>query len=86
MNLLVMEAMQEAVKRGCSFWNLGGTWASQDGEYRFKKRWGSKDEPYHYYVSVYDDAILNCTPTKLLEAFPNFYVVPFSELRATNAN
>src|SRR5215212_9456193 len=53
MSLLVFEAMQEAARRGCSFWNWGGTWLSQGGVYRFKSRWGTQDMPYYYYTREY---------------------------------
>ncbi len=81
MSLLIYEAMQEAVLRGCTYWNWGGTWLSLTGVYNFKSRWGTSDYPYYYYVSVMDKNILLQTKEKMLEEYPFFYVVPFSYLR-----
>src|SRR5271157_1850185 len=59
MSLLVFEAMQEAVKRGCRYWNWGGTGITATGVYNFKKRWGTEDHKYFYYTRIYDQSILN---------------------------
>jgi hypothetical protein len=80
MSLLVFTAMQDAVRRGCRWWNWGGTWVTQDGVYRFKKRWGTVDRRYFYHTTVFDKGILRCSPEQLLEAYPYFYVVPFTQL------
>lgn len=81
MSLLIFEAMQEAIRRGCQFWNWGGTWPTQDGVYHFKKRWGTIDRPYYYYVSISDERILKVNRDKILNEFPYFYVVPFNQLQ-----
>ena len=81
MALIVFRAMSSAASRGCRLWNWGGTWSSQDGVYRFKSKWGADDRPYRYFVRVNDKSVLKSTPDELLERFPHFYVVPFSELR-----
>lgn len=80
MSLLIYEAMKEAVERGCRYWNWGGTWVTQSGVYQFKKRWGTTDYPYWYYTKVFDRGILSRSAGELLQAFPYFYVVPFSKL------
>jgi Acetyltransferase (GNAT) domain len=82
MALILFQAMLDAARRGCRLWNWGGTWTSQEGVYRFKRKWGAEDRPYRYFVHVNDRSILEATPEELLERFPYFYVVPFSALRS----
>lgn len=81
MSLLIFEVMQEAVRRGFRYWNWGGTWLSQDGVYRFKKRWGTEDRAYFYYTRIFDKRIMNYTKEQLLDEYPNFYVLPFPKLK-----
>lgn len=81
LSFLIFEAMKDAVLHGYTWWNWGGTWLSQDGVYHFKKRWGTTDHPYYYYTNVYDPEILKYSKEKLLKEYPNFYVVPFGELK-----
>ena len=79
-SLLAYEAMQEAVRRGCLYWNWGGTWLSQTGVYNFKKRWGTQDLPYFYYTTIFSEVILDQPKETLLREYPFFFVVPFSSL------
>src|SRR5262249_50766173 len=44
--LIIYEAARDAVTRGMRRWNWGGTWTSQEGVYRFKRKWGAIDRPY----------------------------------------
>lgn len=81
--LLIYEGMVDAIKNGKRFWNFGGTWLSQTNLYRFKKEFGADDYPYSYFTRVYDERILTWSPQRLLEAFPYFFVVPFSHLKQT---
>ena len=85
MSLLVFEAMQEAARRGCRYWNWGGTWTSQEGVYRFKSRWGTTDCPYYYYVREYDKGLRlrHVEPRTLLTEYPYFYVIPFRHAGAS---
>lgn len=78
--LLVHEAMREAATDGFSHWNWGGTWHSQIGVYRFKRKWGAKDMPYHYFTRISDRSIFARTPEDLLAAFPGFFVMPFDQV------
>jgi hypothetical protein len=81
LSLAIVTAMRNAVREGYIWWNWGGTWVSQDGVYRFKKRWGTMDKDYHYYTRVFDRSLLSRTPGELVSAYPNFYVLPFSALQ-----
>jgi len=80
--LLIYEAMKDAVAREFKWWNWGGTWKSQVGVYRFKKKWGAVDMPYHYYTRLYDESILQLDKQLLCSEYKNFYVVPFERLAA----
>lgn len=86
MSLLVFHAMIDAIRRGCTNWNWGGTWATQTGVYRFKSRWGSVDRTYNYFTRLYDPHVLRLSPEVLLTAFPNFYVIPFKELARVSSS
>jgi len=79
-SLIVFEAMQAAVRRGCRRWNWGGTWTSQVSLYDFKKRWGAVEHPYFYFTTV-ADGVLDRTREDILSAHPYFYVCPFDQLR-----
>ncbi len=82
LSLLIHHAMTEASERGYRLWNWGGTWATQDGVYLFKKRWGTYDVNYTYYTQVNNDAVLASSSRALLEQYPDFFVVPFRLLEA----
>lgn len=82
LSLILAQAMADASRRGYAWWNWGGTWASQDGVYRFKKKWGAEERRYDYRIQLNDASILEWPQETILQAFPNFYVAPFSALRA----
>lgn len=79
-SLIIYEAMKDAMEMGFKNWNWGGTWLSQGGVYDFKKRWGTNDHPYFYYVRIFDESLLSKPREYFLKEFPNFYVVPFHAL------
>ena len=74
-------ALADAAARGFARWNWGGTWDSQTGVHRFKRKWGAREARYAYHVQVNDETLLDATPAELLERFPGFYVLPFAALR-----
>jgi hypothetical protein len=76
---ILARAMSGYAAQGFSRWNWGGTWTSQDGVYRFKKKWGATERPYRYWVVV-DPALLKRTAAELRTAYPFFYVAPFGLL------
>ena len=78
--LIIMTAMAEASRRGFEWWNWGGTWTKQMGVYRFKKKWGAIDCHYNYFTQLNAPAILSQSAEQILNAFPNFFVVPFAAL------
>ena len=80
LSLLIFEAMKNASEGGYKLWNWGGTWASQDGVYRFKKRWGTDDINYYYYTQINNKDILNASKETLLKEYPDVFVLPFQHL------
>jgi len=81
MAAILFEAMVQAAERGFRWWNWGGTWPSQEGVYRFKKKWAAEERPYTYYTQVNDPSLLEATPAALRDRFGNFYVLPFAALK-----
>jgi lipid II:glycine glycyltransferase (peptidoglycan interpeptide bridge formation enzyme) len=82
---LVFTALVNETRNGSRIWNWGGTRDGMDGVFHFKRKWGSREGRYRYFVRVNDRSLLEATPDELLERFPNFYVLPFSELHASLA-
>lgn len=79
--LILLTAMADAVQKGFTAWNWGGTWTTQDGVYRFKHKWGARDHKYAYYTQLNDMGVQTWEKEKILSDFPNFYVLPFSQLQ-----
>jgi hypothetical protein len=84
--LIVITAMVDVARRGFRWWNWGGTWASQTGVYRFKKKWAAMERKYYYYTQLNDLSILTWSRRKILSTFPDFFVVPFSQLNQGEKN
>ena len=72
--------MTEAAKSGFKYWNWGGTWKTQTGVFRFKKKWAAFEQKYFYYTQLNDRSILNWSPDKIVKTFPNFFIIPFSQI------
>lgn len=86
LSLLIHDAMVDAMKNGYRQWNWGGTWLTQDGVYAFKKKWGTQDIHYHYFIKNRSVDLNNTTRDTLLHEYPGFYVLPFSTLAPANSN
>jgi lipid II:glycine glycyltransferase (peptidoglycan interpeptide bridge formation enzyme) len=84
LSLLIFQAMKDASENGFELWNWGGTWASQDGVYRFKKRWGTKDINYYYYTQINNEQIYSSTKDLLLSEYADVFVLPFQNLLNQN--
>jgi hypothetical protein len=78
-------ALADAVERGCTWWNWGGSWLTQEGVLRFKRKWGARERRYRYFVKLNDRSLLDESPSSLNDAFGHFYVVPFASLRSQGA-
>lgn len=81
MAAILQRAMVDAMRRGLSQWNWGGSWVSQENLIRFKTKWGGRPREYRYWTTVNNDDLLSAEPEALLEAYPGFFVAPFSSLR-----
>jgi hypothetical protein len=77
----IFQGMCDASRAGFRHWNWGGTWASQDGVYLFKSRWGARDLGYRYFTRIYDASLVHLDRQEVLARYPNFYVLPFSMLQ-----
>lgn len=77
LSALIFQVMIESVKNGYKKWNWGGTWRSQEGVYRFKKRWGAEDFPYRYFSKVYNSDFSLYGTENLVSAFPYFYLYKY---------
>jgi hypothetical protein len=80
LSLLIFEAMKDASEKGFKLWNWGGTWATQGGVYTFKKRWGTVDKNYNYFIQLNDKKILARQKEEFLSNYPDFFIVPFNLL------
>lgn len=82
MAAILVQAMLDATTRSFTRWNWGGTWLSQEGVARFKRKWGAQELPYRYFVTVGDLDLLARSERSLETWYPGFYVAPFSALQA----
>jgi hypothetical protein len=80
MALLIWQGMLDAAREGAGLWNWGGTWRSQEGLHKFKRKWGAGDLPYRYYTLVNEPRLLALSAAELLAAYPYFFVLPFDRL------
>lgn len=77
LSYLIYKVMIDMAKAGYQQWNWGGTWISQEGVYRFKKRWGSNDFPYRYYSKKGLDKGLLPPIHQLKNDFPYYYLYKY---------
>jgi hypothetical protein len=84
--LVCFEAMIDATSNGFTNWNWGGTWLSQGGVYDFKKRWGTSEYYYYYYTQIFNHQLMNKTREEILDAYPDFFVIPFGALNSGGKN
>lgn len=83
--LVLAELLADAAARGCAWCNWGGTWPTQQGVHRFKRKWGARDAPYGYVTQVNDAGLLDATPAELVAEFGHFYVAPYAALKGAVA-
>lgn len=86
MSLLIFRAMVDASIAGFRLWNWGGTWLTQEGLHRFKKRWGSIDTPYTYHITVHNPDLRRLSREELRAAYPHFFVLPYPCLESSAAS
>lgn len=81
LSLLIYQAMLEGLHNGFKIWNWGGTWESQEGVYRFKKRWGTTDINYYYYTEINQNELYYADKNVLLNEYDGFFTLPFQYLK-----
>lgn len=81
LSLLIFESMTEASKRGYRIWNWGGTWATQGGVHTFKKRWGTYEKNYEYFIQINEEKLYSTSKDDLITNYPDFFVLPFNLLK-----
>ena len=81
---LIFTALAHEARRGTRIWNWGGE-TSRGSVNRFKRKWGATPRRYGWFTHVNDRSVLGAGPEVLADAFPRFFVVPYSALtgRAT---
>lgn len=77
---ILARAIVDAAAGGKAWFNFGGTWLTQDGVRRFKRKWGARAVSYRYFTKVNDRSLLAETPAGLRAQFGDFYVAPYSAL------
>jgi hypothetical protein len=84
LSLIIHQAMVESARRGYKYWNWGGTWLTQEGVFRFKKRWGTINREYHYHIAINNKNIYRATQEEMLANYDYFYVIPFKLLETNH--
>lgn len=78
---IIHAAMLDAREHDIALWNWGGTWTTQQGVYRFKKKWAAQEKRYHYHTTIPETAALrSSTPSELASSYPFFFVIPYTAL------
>lgn len=81
--LLIKQSMLDAALAGNTLWNWGGTWETQEGVLKFKRKWGANDRVYRYFTRLNNPLMLTCDSAQLLDDYNFFYTVPFAKLHGT---
>jgi len=82
---ILAAAMTDAAARGFTRWNWGGTWLTQEGVYRFKKKWGADERRYRYYITLNDPALRTRTAADLAAAYPWYFTLPYASLQPSES-
>ncbi len=79
LSFLIWQGMLDAVKKGYSWWNWGGTWESQRSLYHFKAGWGAEDRPYTYLIHLAEGALdkLRTHQKVVQDMFWGYYTHPY---------
>jgi hypothetical protein len=80
---LIFQAMQDLAADGALWWNWGASWPSQKSLQTFKKRWGTVNTEYGYYISISGglEPWISLGAKGVIKEYPYFYVLPFSLLQ-----
>ncbi|UAA39678.1 GNAT family N-acetyltransferase [Paraneptunicella aestuarii] len=77
LSLIIYQVMKDKYETH-DYLNWGGTWATQEGVHRFKKRWNSVDKNYFYFTQLNDLSLLQEDLGALCNEYEYFYLFPFS--------
>lgn len=82
LSAIIFQAMLDAAAENFAWWNWGASWPSQENLQLFKKRWGSVNTTYSYYIrsSIPLEDFRRLGVEGLLRGYPYFYVIPFRAL------
>jgi hypothetical protein len=80
---VVFAALVDETRRGSRIWNWGGTRRGMAGVFHFKRKWGSRERRYRYFVQLNEPSLREAAPGELMGRFPGFYVLPFSALHSS---
>ncbi len=80
---ILATAMTDASARGFTRWNWGGTWLTQEGVYRFKKKWGADERRYRYFITLNDPSLKQHSAAALAAAYPWYFTLPYASLQPT---
>ena len=78
--LILASAMADAARRGFTRWNWGGTWLTQEGVYRFKKKWGADERRYRYFIRLNDASLRHRPAAELAAGYPWYFTLPYDRL------
>ena len=80
--LLADRACRDAMSAGLEYWNWEGSPGRDSGVYKFKRKWNAEEIPYEIsVVRLAETAALRELGSRgLAEAFPFYFVYPYSEL------
>jgi len=80
LSLIIYQTMIDANKKNYTLWNWGATWKTQEGVYKFKKKFGTIDILYKYFNTINNNKIYSSSSEELLKEYNGFYVIPFNKL------
>jgi hypothetical protein len=82
---LIHLAMIDAVARGDTRWNWGGTWPTQHSLHHFKRGWGAMDHRYSYLIHCSDrgrELLASGGVSGVSSAVPWYFLFPFGKIDA----
>lgn len=82
LSAVIFQAMLDSAAQGARWWNWGGSWPSQESLQTFKSRWGTRNEPYGYYVKIHrpPEPLRELGAEGIIKSYPYFYVLPFDTI------
>lgn len=85
LSFLIHLAMIDAVVRGDTRWNWGGTWPSQHSLHHFKRGWGATDHRYSYLIHCSErgrELLASGGVKDVASTTPWYFLFPFGKIDA----